>query len=48
MTISEFKIAIGNLLPKYMIPTKFYKIDELPRTINGKIDRLKLNNNVNY
>jgi acyl-coenzyme A synthetase/AMP-(fatty) acid ligase len=30
-------------LPKYMIPTKYIWLDELPRNANGKIDRNKLN-----
>jgi len=33
---------IGTELPKYMIPTRFIRLDELPRNTNGKIDRLKL------
>ncbi|NMC27436.1 MAG: amino acid adenylation domain-containing protein [Syntrophomonadaceae bacterium] len=30
------------LLPKYMIPTKIYKLDQLPMNQNGKIDRPRL------
>jgi amino acid adenylation domain-containing protein len=39
---AEFRKAIGVALPKYMIPTIYYRLDELKRNTNGKIDRLKL------
>jgi amino acid adenylation domain-containing protein len=29
-------------LPSYMVPQKLYELQEMPRTINGKIDRLAL------
>jgi acyl-coenzyme A synthetase/AMP-(fatty) acid ligase len=29
-------------LPKYMLPTAFHHLEDLPRNPNGKIDRLKL------
>lgn len=35
---SIFK-SLRNTLPNYMIPTKIIKLDKLPLTINGKIDR---------
>ncbi|RIX52039.1 phenylalanine racemase [Paenibacillus nanensis] len=39
---AEFKKRVGEMLPKYMIPSVYYKMDQLPRNTNGKIDRLKL------
>ena len=42
-----FRKEITTILPKYMIPTVFIKMNELPRNTNGKIDRLKLKNIVN-
>lgn len=34
-------------LPKYMMPTKYILLSELPMNTNGKIDRLKLNEMIN-
>ena len=47
ITIAEMKKSIALALPKYMIPTVFIKMEELPRNTNGKIDRLFLNKKVN-
>jgi amino acid adenylation domain-containing protein len=35
----EIKSHLTNLLPKYMIPSKFIQLQAFPRTPNGKIDR---------
>lgn len=45
--IGELRKEIAKAFPKYMIPTAFIKMDELPRNTNGKIDRLALNKLVN-
>ena len=37
-----FVKALGAKLPKYMIPTRFEKLDKLPISKNGKIDRASL------
>lgn len=34
--------AIGAKLPKYMIPSHFVFLDEIPQTLNGKIDKKTL------
>ena len=39
---TEIRKAITNILPKYMIPTVYVEMADLPRSTNGKIDRLKL------
>lgn len=36
------KLALTNILPKYMVPTEYHKQDTLPININGKIDRVLL------
>ena len=40
LTAAEFRKAIGNTLPKYMIPVVYHYLPELQRNTNGKIDRL--------
>ena len=40
---ATFRKAIGNTLPKYMIPVVFHHMHELKRNANGKIDRLYYN-----
>lgn len=45
----EFKpkdliLALGQAIPKYMIPSDLRKLDKLPTNSNGKIDRLALKN----
>ena len=40
LTSAEFRKAIGNTLPKYMIPVVYHYLPELQRNTNGKIDRL--------
>ena len=37
---SAFRVQLGKVLPKYMIPTVFHHLDILQRNTNGKIDRL--------
>ncbi|HRD70839.1 MAG TPA: non-ribosomal peptide synthetase [Legionella sp.] len=33
---------IGNKLPEYMLPTKIYFVDEIPKSATGKINRLSI------
>lgn len=47
LDISEFRREISTVFPKYMIPNCYIKMEVLPKNINGKIDRLVLNNKVN-
>jgi len=41
--VTEFRIKLVKALSKYMIPTRYIKIDKLPQTASGKIDRNFLN-----
>lgn len=47
ITPAEFRKAIGQVLPKYMIPSDFRHLAELPRGGTGKIDRALLGRQVN-
>lgn len=40
LNAADFRKAIGNTLPKYMIPVVYHHLSELKRNTNGKIDRL--------
>ncbi len=42
ITQKEILLALHSKLPKYMLPTKFILLDDMPLNINGKIDRNKL------
>ena len=44
---AEMKKKIGKVFPRYMVPSAFYQMKNLPRNTNGKIDRLKLRNQIN-
>jgi amino acid adenylation domain-containing protein len=40
--IAELRSFLGLTLPGYMIPSRFVRVDALPRTLNGKVDRKAL------
>jgi amino acid adenylation domain-containing protein len=40
---TEIRKKLAETLPKYMLPTAFHRMEELPRNGNGKIDRNRLN-----
>jgi len=37
--VKEFRMKLATVLSKYMIPTKYFRINKLPLTNSGKIDR---------
>ena len=39
---TDFRKQLTPLLSKYMIPTRYVFMNELPKTLNGKIDRTTL------
>jgi amino acid adenylation domain-containing protein len=42
VTVSEIKNHLRQKLPEYMVPSLIVKIEEMPLTPNGKVDRVKL------
>jgi D-alanine--poly(phosphoribitol) ligase subunit 1 len=46
--LNEFSLrkSLVDKMPKYMIPNKIIFVDTFPLTPNGKVDRLKINNQV--
>lgn len=42
LTASELRRELGERLPKYMIPTRFHIVEQLPKNANGKTDRTSL------
>lgn len=47
ISVAEFRKQIATILPRYMVPTVYIRMDQLPRNANGKIDRLYLKNKAN-
>jgi amino acid adenylation domain-containing protein len=44
LTASELRRFVRTSLPEYMVPSFFMKLDQIPRTLNNKIDRRSLPN----
>jgi amino acid adenylation domain-containing protein len=47
IAIPHIRNKLGEIFPKYMIPTVYIRMGELPRNTNGKIDRLALSKDMN-
>ena len=46
IAVVDFRKKLMKQMPAYMIPSKYIRVDEMPRNTNGKIDRLKLKNEI--
>ncbi len=42
LTAPELRVQLSHVLPDYMIPAAFVRVDEIPTTMNGKLDRQAL------
>lgn len=42
--ISDIRKQLIEILPKYMVPNKYHKVDKIPFNRNSKVDRKKLEN----
>lgn len=42
LNAGEFRKRMMEFVPKYMVPTKYHRLEKFPLSANGKIDRLKL------
>lgn len=45
--IRDLNMVLKDVLPEYMHPSKYIKLESFPLTSNGKIDRKKLQENIN-
>jgi amino acid adenylation domain-containing protein len=45
--VKDFRIKLAEVLSKHMIPTRYIKMDVLPKSTTGKIDRALLNKKIN-
>jgi amino acid adenylation domain-containing protein len=41
-TVSELRAELAGRLPRFMIPSNFYYVDQLPLSPNGKVDYIQL------
>lgn len=49
INVNKLRKQLKNKLPDYMLPQYFIKIDKIPHTLNGKIDKKELQNyNINF
>ncbi|MCC7333948.1 MAG: amino acid adenylation domain-containing protein [Pirellulaceae bacterium] len=39
LSAEQLRVRLRQSLPQVMVPTRFFRVDDLPRTTNGKLDR---------
>ena len=47
ISVRDFRSKLAKVLSKHMIPTRYIKMDVLPKSTTGKIDRALLNKTIN-
>jgi acyl-CoA synthetase (AMP-forming)/AMP-acid ligase II len=47
MEVKDLVSTLKDKLPRYMIPNRVEKLDTMPLTANGKLDRVTLSKRVN-
>ena len=47
ISVKDFRSKLAQVLSKHMIPTRYIKMDVLPKSTTGKIDRALLNKKIN-
>ena len=48
ITVSEFRLKLSTKLSKYMIPSKYLRMEKLPKSLSGKIDRNYLKKKIQW
>ena len=46
ISLADFRIKLNSVLAKYMIPNRYVKLDKLPKSPSGKIDRSFIKNSL--
>lgn len=47
VNVKRLRVDMQKMIPKYMIPSEFLRVEKMPLNANGKIDRVRLNTEIN-